>query len=259
MRAANSSLSMTPLPSASASRNASRRKLRKSSRSASRSLASTSSLSEAADTMLSDATAVRMDIMVQEPNTMKVMKNSCHRQSLAAAGPATSIQLSSVATWNSEKTARYTSPKLSCRLPTSSGEKPAPLGSLRPRSFVQKMAPVRMKRNRTMKITAKRSIIVTSAMAKAASFLEYLKDLISLRRRSNLRARSAGLRRSEPRAKGTNTSRTPRARKTPSKAIQYQSTDSMDSGPKQTTTHTISDAKSSRKEKSKRPHAQKSG
>mmetsp|Transcript_76077 Transcript_76077/g.213301 ORF Transcript_76077/g.213301 Transcript_76077/m.213301 type:complete len:236 (-) Transcript_76077:737-1444(-) len=102
MSDSNSSRSSSPLPSASASRNALRRKSKNFFCICCSSFCMASSRPIALSTTLSEATAVKIDIIVHDAAQINNTKKPCQRMSTMIAGLAMSIQLSSVVTWNKE-------------------------------------------------------------------------------------------------------------------------------------------------------------
>mmetsp|Transcript_6882 Transcript_6882/g.16255 ORF Transcript_6882/g.16255 Transcript_6882/m.16255 type:complete len:246 (+) Transcript_6882:589-1326(+) len=245
---------MTPFLSTSASVKASRKKVRKRSRNASLSLASVSSRSEAAATMLSEATAVSIEIIVHEPKLMKKTKKICHRQSVTITGPATSIQLSSVVTWKRVKIDVGTSPKFPWTSGWSAGH-----SCLRPISWVHMMAHKRMNRKRTPKITPNASIMLINACANAATRLAILRNLSKRKRRTNLMALNRALFSGIPRS-GRTTSKAPPVMVIQSRAVHNLSCSERSVAlPKRPALSPISRAKPRKKATSQNHHAVRPG
>mmetsp|Transcript_24170 Transcript_24170/g.60378 ORF Transcript_24170/g.60378 Transcript_24170/m.60378 type:complete len:299 (-) Transcript_24170:463-1359(-) len=189
----NSSLSRRPFPSASACTNASRRKAKKAFCSSACAFFMASSRPMAPSTTFSEATAVKMEIMVQEATQMKMTKKPCQRTSKVMTGWAMSIQLSSVVTWNKENIEVGMFWKCSWMPGNNSStrwlllSKPSPC----PRSCVQKMPQASKKNISTPKTTANDSIMALNAVTKAINCLTTLKSRSSRNKRSNLNTRSA--------------------------------------------------------------------
>mmetsp|Transcript_92700 Transcript_92700/g.276462 ORF Transcript_92700/g.276462 Transcript_92700/m.276462 type:complete len:224 (-) Transcript_92700:320-991(-) len=132
---------------------------------------------------LSDATAVRIEIIVHEQKVMNSTKKRLHQPSISITGFAITNQLSMVMTWKSEKKEVRTSEKKVLTSSAFSGS------SLWPRSCVMPMDTKRLKPNST-KITKKNGpSIIVIASRKAANLLTILNTRKSRSNLSNLRKR----------------------------------------------------------------------
>mmetsp|Transcript_21018 Transcript_21018/g.56043 ORF Transcript_21018/g.56043 Transcript_21018/m.56043 type:complete len:358 (+) Transcript_21018:521-1594(+) len=216
MRSWNSFVSMTPLPSVSASVKASRRKLMKSRCFRSCSRASLSLRSEVAAIIVSEATAVSNEIMVQEANTMKKMKKSrqaCTNPILlsrAIMDSAISYQLSVVVSWNREKKEVSTLWKRSRTISHGSFSGRPTRASPCPNTCVRMIAMLRMETSSTKKTQTKVLNMTPRACKNASSFVNISKMRRTRIKRSSLIQRSTSMFCSPGSRKGaTQRSRTP--------------------------------------------------
>mmetsp|Transcript_167455 Transcript_167455/g.537751 ORF Transcript_167455/g.537751 Transcript_167455/m.537751 type:complete len:280 (+) Transcript_167455:587-1426(+) len=154
----NSSLSNSPLPSASPSSKQCRKKSMNALCFAAWSLRSASFRSEVASIMLFEATAVSTEIMVQDTKTMKATKKSFIEGLAAMTGPATEIQLSCVVTLKRENREVRTSqkrPLMALRMCSSNCPSPSSRNSAWPKRWVQTIADTRISRKIIEKMSMK--------------------------------------------------------------------------------------------------------
>mmetsp|Transcript_37734 Transcript_37734/g.112614 ORF Transcript_37734/g.112614 Transcript_37734/m.112614 type:complete len:283 (-) Transcript_37734:530-1378(-) len=195
----NSSLSKRPLPSASASKKDSCRKLRNCLCFISCSCSIVSLRSEVASIMFVEATAVSTEIIVHDAKEMKKTKNRRHQGLISTRGMAMQSQLSVVVSWNKVKREVGTSLKFLIMeftvsaFSSSANCSGSPRASAWPRRCVSIMAKQKMKRKSTEKIQMKVPNMFQRALTKLCNLWNILKIRRSRNKRIKRRNRSAQL------------------------------------------------------------------
>mmetsp|Transcript_36677 Transcript_36677/g.66938 ORF Transcript_36677/g.66938 Transcript_36677/m.66938 type:complete len:223 (+) Transcript_36677:208-876(+) len=130
--------------------------------------------------MLSHATAVKIEIIVQDAKAMKATKKNCHFQSFRITGSAIWIQLSVVVIWNNVKNV---CPMLEKFWLTSSSASSFKMS-------VRTMEKMKLNKKSIVRNHATGASMPPNASAKTVSGLTILKTLASLSNRSILKKRS---------------------------------------------------------------------